>query len=101
MHIEAKRAAIELRDAIIDKVDELWCETRPLDGLGQRQHGLVSVRIRLGVLEALLHRNLRFTLPVSLANAAGKVAFREVLKHPSSAKAPVPGLRSEPPWPRW
>src|SRR5260370_13297153 len=58
MHIEAKGAAVELRDAIIDKVDQLWCETRPLDGLAQRHHGLAGVRIRLGVLDALLHRNL-------------------------------------------
>src|SRR5260221_1588899 len=69
MHIETKGAAVELRDAIIDKVDQLWCETCPLDGVGQRQDGSVSVRIRLGVPEALLHRNLHSAIRVPTGSA--------------------------------
>src|SRR5215470_10897580 len=38
MHIEAKRAAVKLRDAIVDKVDQVWRETRPFYCLAQRQH---------------------------------------------------------------
>src|SRR5262245_2290486 len=59
MHIEAKRAAVKLRDAIVDKVGQLRRETRPFYCLTQRQHSFVSVRIRLGIVEALLHGNLR------------------------------------------
>jgi hypothetical protein len=69
MHVEAERAAVDLRHAIVDEVDQLPWKTGLLDRLAERQHGLEGVRISFAVVEARLHR----TLPCSSLRRGGRL----------------------------
>src|SRR5580704_17048586 len=100
MHVKAKRAAVELRHTIIDKVDQLRRETRLLDRLAQGQHRLVGVRINVPVSKSLLHQNLLLLAAPVVGAAPSHAGTERSNEGETHGKTTVGrrGSRSDPFW---
>ena len=55
MHVDAVGAAVDLRDAQIDEIDQLFRQTAFLEDDIDATEGLVAFRGDLGVVDAIAH----------------------------------------------